>query len=57
MTINTIKQDLESAIDETFQKMYSEDLVAIISQIITDKIYHSCQNLLLNYLLENTSLS
>ena len=42
LPIDNMKQDLESAIDKAYQEMNSEDRVAIISQIITDRVCHSC---------------
>ena len=48
-----MKQDLESAIDKAYQKMNSENPVTIISQMITDGVYHICHYLLSNYSLEN----
>ena len=51
-SVNTIKQDLESAIDKAYQKMNSEDPVAIISQMITDRVCHSCYYLLSDYSLK-----
>ena len=55
MLINTLDQDLESAIDKFYQKMDSKDLVAIISQMITNEVHHSCHYLLSDYSLENES--
>ena len=52
-SIDAIEQDLKSAINNTYQKMDSKDLVAVINQIITDRIYHSCHYSLSNYSLKN----
>ena len=52
MLIDTIKQDLEIAIDKVYQELNSEDLVAIISQIITDEICHSHYYLMSDYSLK-----
>ena len=53
MPINTIKHDLESAIDNANQEMDSKNFVAIISQIINNKVFHTCHYLLSNYSLKN----
>ena len=51
--IDAVEQDLESAINNVCQKIDSKDLVAVISQMITDRVYHSCHYSLSNYFLEN----
>ena len=48
-----MKQDLESAIDNVYQEMNFENLVAIISQMITNRVHHSCHYLLSDYSLGN----
>ena len=53
MLIDTIEQDLKIAIDKTYQEMDSENLLAIISQMITDRICYSHHYSLSNYSLEN----
>ena len=57
MSIDTIKQDLESAIDNSYQKIDSEVPVAIISQMITNRVCHSCYYSLLDNLLINKYFS
>ena len=47
-----MKQDLEHVIDKVYQKMDSEDPVAIISQMITNEVYHSRHYSLLDNFLE-----
>ena len=53
MPIDTLEQNLESAINNAYQKMDSEDPVAFINQMIIDKVHHSCHYLLSDYSLEN----
>ena len=53
MLIDTLEQDLENAINKAYQEIDFENLVAIISQIITDRVHHSCYYLLSDYLLKN----
>ena len=56
MPIDTIKQDLENALDKAYQEMDSKDLIAIISQMITDEVCHSHPYSLSDYSLENGRL-
>ena len=56
MLIHAMEQNLERAINKTYQVMDSENLVAIISQMITDRVYHSHHYLLLDYSLKNRRL-
>ena len=51
--MDTLKQDLESASNNAYQKIDSEDPVAVIGQLITDEVYHSRYYLLSDYSLEN----
>ena len=53
MPVDIMKQDVESIIDKTYQEMNSQDSVAIISQIITNRVHHSHHYSLSNYSLEN----
>ena len=41
-SIDTTEQNLESTFDNTYQKIDFENLVVIISQMITDGVRHSC---------------
>ena len=56
MSIDTLEQDLESAINNAYQKIDSKDSVAIISQMITGNVHHSRHYLLSDYSLENKRL-
>ena len=53
MLVDTIEQDLESAIDKIYQEMDSGDLVTIISQMIPNKIHCNCHYSLSIYSLKN----
>ena len=54
--IDAVKQNLKSTINNVYQKMDSKDPVAVISQMITDRVYHSCYYSLSDYSLENRQL-
>ena len=56
MLIDTLEQNLESAINNTYQKVNSEDPVTVISLMITDKVHHNCHYSMSNYSLENGRL-
>ena len=47
MPIDNIDQNLESAINKTYQEMDSENPVALISQIKVNGVCHSCLSQLL----------
>ena len=53
MSIDNIKLDLEGNIDIAYQKINFEDPVAIISQIIINRVCHSRHYSLSNYFLKN----
>ena len=49
-------KDLKIVIENTYQEMNPEDPVFVIRQKISNEKHHSCQNLLLDYFLENGRL-
>ena len=56
MPIEALDQDLETLISQAYQDIYSEDPVAIISQMIMNRKRHSRQYSLSDYFLDNRRL-
>ena len=56
MPIEALDQDLETIISQAYQDINSEDLIAIISQMIMNRERHCRQYFLSDYFLDNGHL-